>query len=84
MFAIFIVMAEIEETMRDRIMIFDGAMGTMIQQHRFEEEDFRGQEFKDHEKNLKGNNDILVLTKPDVIYQIHKVSGNEMIEEQIC
>lgn len=54
-------------------MIFDGGMGTMIQQHRFEEEDFRGTAFADHPKNLKGNNDLLSLTKPDVIYQIHKV-----------
>lgn len=53
-------------------MIFDGGMGTMIQQQRFEEEDFRGTMFADHPKNLKGNNDLLSLTKPDVIYQIHK------------
>lgn len=55
-------------------MIFDGGMGTMIQQYRFEEEDFRGTEFKDHPKNLKGNNDLLSLTKPDVIFDIHVVS----------
>jgi len=55
-------------------MIFDGGMGTMIQQHRFEEEDFQGTEFKDHPKNLKGNNDLLSLTQPDVIYEIHKVA----------
>ena len=54
-------------------MIFDGGMGTMIQQQRFEEEDFRGTMFADHPKSLKGNNDLLSLTKPDVIYQIHKV-----------
>jgi 5-methyltetrahydrofolate--homocysteine methyltransferase len=54
-------------------MIFDGGMGTMIQQERFEEEDFRGTMFVDHPKNLKGNNDLLSLTKPDVIYRIHKV-----------
>jgi 5-methyltetrahydrofolate--homocysteine methyltransferase len=64
---------EILSTMKERIMIFDGGMGTMIQQHRFEEEDFRGEEFKDHPKSLKGNNDLLSLTKPDVIYEIHKV-----------
>lgn len=60
------------KTLNERIMIFDGGMGTMIQQHRFEEEDFRGAAFADHSKNLKGNNDLLSLTKPDVIYQIHK------------
>ncbi|KAK3092953.1 hypothetical protein FSP39_009305 [Pinctada imbricata] len=65
-------MDQITATLKERIMIFDGAMGTMIQQHRFEEEDFRGQEFMSHTKCLKGNNDILVLTKPEVIYQIHK------------
>ena len=54
-------------------MIFDGGMGTMIQQKRFNEEEFRGDEFKDHPKNLKGNNDLLSLTQPQVIYQIHKV-----------
>ena len=54
-------------------MVLDGAMGTMIQLHRFEEDDFRGEEFKDHPKPLQGNNDILSLTKPNIIYQIHKV-----------
>lgn len=54
-------------------MVLDGGMGTMIQQHRFEEEDFRGQEFKEHALPLKGNNDLLSLTRPDVIYKIHKV-----------
>ncbi|KAL4238834.1 hypothetical protein ACF0H5_003541 [Mactra antiquata] len=63
---------ELCKTMRERIMIFDGGMGTMIQQYRFEEDDFRGVEFKDHPKSLKGNNDLLSLTKPDVIYNIHK------------
>jgi len=54
-------------------MIFDGAMGTMIQKLRLEEEDFRGSMFKDHAKPLKGDNDLLSITQPDVIYQIHKV-----------
>lgn len=54
-------------------MIFDGGMGTMIQQERLEEQDFRGEIFKDHSRNLKGNNDLLSLTKPDVILKIHKV-----------
>ena len=55
-------------------MIFDGAMGTMIQLLRLEEEDFRGTEFVNHSKPLKGNNDLLSLTQPDHIYKIHKVS----------
>ena len=54
-------------------MIFDGAMGTMIQNQKLSDDDFYGEEFKDHEKVLKGNNDILSLTRPDVIYMIHKV-----------
>jgi 5-methyltetrahydrofolate--homocysteine methyltransferase len=59
--------------MAHRIMIIDGAMGTEIQNYKLQEEDYRGQEFKDHPKLLKGNNDLLVLTKPDVIEAIHKV-----------
>ena len=54
-------------------MIFDGGMGTMIQKQKFEEEDFRGNQFQEHPKNLKGNNDLLSLTQPDIIYDIHKV-----------
>jgi 5-methyltetrahydrofolate--homocysteine methyltransferase len=54
-------------------MIIDGAMGTMIQRHRLSEEDYRGIEFKDHPKNLKGDNDLLCITRPDVILDIHKV-----------
>lgn len=62
----------IEETLKQRIMVFDGGMGTMIQLERLEEEDFRGDIFKDHTLPLKGNNDILCLTKPEVVYKIHK------------
>lgn len=64
-------------------MIFDGGMGTMIQEHKLEENDFRGEEFKDHPKNLQGNNDFLSLTQPDIIYQIHKSyleAGADFIE----
>jgi 5-methyltetrahydrofolate--homocysteine methyltransferase len=53
-------------------MILDGAMGTMIQQQRLTEEDFRGVQFRDHPKNLKGDNDLLCITKPDVIAEIHR------------
>jgi len=55
-------------------MIFDGAMGTMIQKLHLEEADFRGEEFKNHPKPLKGNNDLLSLTLPDKIYDIHMVA----------
>ena len=78
---------QIEATLKERIMVFDGGMGTMIQNHKFEEEDFCGEEFKAHPKLLKGNNDLLSLTKPEVIYQIHKVwtsAMNKLTERLIC
>ncbi len=53
--------------------MIDGAMGTMIQRHRLEEDDFCGTEFTGHAKNLKGNNDLLTITQPHIIYDIHKV-----------
>lgn len=62
---------EIEATLKQRIMFFDGAMGTMIQRRKLEAADFHGEEFKEHPKPLQGNNDILVLTRPEVIYDIH-------------
>ncbi|XP_074642023.1 methionine synthase-like isoform X2 [Tubulanus polymorphus] len=64
-------------------MIFDGGMGTMIQRCKLDEAAFRGTEFKDHAKPLKGNNDILSLTQPDIIYKIHKdylLAGADFIE----
>jgi len=65
----------IASTLQERIMIMDGAMGTMIQKLKLEEADFRGEEFKNHPKPLKGNNDLLSLTQPDKIYDIHMVCG---------
>jgi 5-methyltetrahydrofolate--homocysteine methyltransferase len=56
----------------ERILLLDGAMGTMIQAENFDEEDFRGERFADHDDDLKGNNDLLVLTRPEVIQRIHK------------
>jgi len=64
-------------------MIIDGAMGTMIQRYRLEEEDFRGERFKDHSHDLKGNNDLLSITRPDIIQEIHEKyleAGADMIE----
>ena len=61
----------IENIIQQRILILDGAMGTMIQRHRLSENDFRGERFKDHPQPLKGNNDLLVLTQPDIIKAIH-------------
>ena len=58
--------------LRERILILDGAMGTMIQDHNFTEEDYRGARFADWGQDVKGNNDLLSLTKPDVIRQIHE------------
>uniref|UniRef100_A0A8C3UG44 Methionine synthase n=1 Tax=Catharus ustulatus TaxID=91951 RepID=A0A8C3UG44_CATUS len=74
---------EIECILQKRIMVLDGGMGTMIQRHALTEEDFRGQEFKDHSRPLKGNNDLLSITQPDIIYDIHKeylLSGADIIE----
>jgi 5-methyltetrahydrofolate--homocysteine methyltransferase len=61
----------IEDIIQQRILILDGAMGTMIQRHRLSENDFRGERFKEHGQPLKGNNDLLVLTQPDIIKAIH-------------
>jgi len=62
----------VDETMSKRIMIIDGAMGTTIQQYKFTEADFRGDRFKDYHRDIKGNNDMLVLTQPDTIRDIHR------------
>ena len=61
----------LDEALRQRVLILDGAMATMIQRCRLEEADFRGTRFADHSQDLKGDNDLLVLTQPDVIEQIH-------------
>ncbi|MBL8362655.1 MAG: homocysteine S-methyltransferase family protein [Rubrivivax sp.] len=55
-----------------RILVLDGAMGTMLQRHRLSEAAFRGERFRDHPRDLKGNNDLLVLTQPDVVLGIHE------------
>jgi len=62
----------LEDIITRHIIVLDGAMGTMIQKHRLQETDFRGEQFRDHPRPLKGNNDILSLTKPEVILNIHK------------
>ena len=58
--------------LQNRILVLDGAMGTMIQRHNLTEEDFRGERFKNHPVNLKGNNDLLSLTQPEIIKEIHR------------
>ncbi len=62
---------ELNKLLASQILFLDGAMGTMIQKHQLEEEDFRKGHFEDHEKSLKGNNDLLSLTRPEIIKEIH-------------
>ncbi|WP_286923682.1 homocysteine S-methyltransferase family protein [Flavobacterium sp. UBA4197] len=64
-------MSKIKEAIQNRILILDGAMGTMLQRYNFSEEDFRGERFKDFPHPLKGNNDLLSLTQPQAIREIH-------------
>nr|PZN51065.1 MAG: 5-methyltetrahydrofolate--homocysteine methyltransferase [Bacteroidota bacterium] len=71
------------DILRERILVLDGAMGTMIQRYALEEADFRGERFKDHPHALKGNNDLLSITRPDVIATIHREyleAGADIIE----
>jgi|TARA_R110000737_G_scaffold353499_1_gene406227 5-methyltetrahydrofolate--homocysteine methyltransferase len=62
----------IKEILKERILVLDGAMGTMIQRYKLEEEDFRKGWFENHDQSLKGNNDLLSLTRPDIIKAIHR------------
>ena len=74
---------DIRTQLRQRILVIDGAMGTMIQQHKLTEADFRGERFRDHPVDVRGNNDLLCLTQPEVIERIHAhylASGADMIE----
>jgi 5-methyltetrahydrofolate--homocysteine methyltransferase len=66
-------MKAIEQILKERILVLDGAMGTMIQRHKLEEEDFRKGWFENHSQPLKGNNDLLSLTRPDIIEEIHRL-----------
>jgi 5-methyltetrahydrofolate--homocysteine methyltransferase len=69
--------------LEERIVLLDGAMGTMIQQHKLDESNFRGERFRAHGRDLKGNNDILVLTEPEIISGIHRAyleAGADIIE----
>ncbi len=62
---------DIRSILKKRILVLDGAMGTMIQQYKLSEEDYRGERFKDYPHDLKGNNDLLSITQPDIIKEIH-------------
>jgi len=64
---------QLTKILNERIMVLDGAMGTMIQQYKLSENDFKGDKFKNHPVDLKGNNDILVLTQPEIIKEIHRL-----------
>ena len=73
----------IQQIIKERILVLDGAMGTMIQRYNLTEADFRGERFKDWKGQLKGNNDMLCLTRPDVIEDIHRkylTAGADIIE----
>lgn len=63
---------QLTKCLQERILVLDGAMGTMIQRHRLGEADYRGQRFHDWPRDLKGNNDLLSLTQPAIIAGIHK------------
>jgi 5-methyltetrahydrofolate--homocysteine methyltransferase len=74
---------EIKRLLRDRILVLDGAMGTMIQDYNLTENDYRGERFDDYDQDLKGNNDLLSLTQPDIIKKIHAdflEAGADIIE----
>ena len=76
-------MSHIESALASRILIIDGAMGTMIQRYKLEEEDYRGKRFKEWPTDVKGNNDLLSLTRPDIVKEIHKQyleAGADIIE----
>ena len=66
-----IKMKNIKQEIKKRILVLDGAMGTMLQAYKFSEEDFRGERFKDYSTPLKGNNDLLSITQPQAIKEIH-------------
>ena len=76
-------MIKIEEILKNRILVMDGAMGTMIQSYNLEEKDFRGDRFINHSCDLKGNNDILSIVRPDIIREIHTAyleAGADIVE----
>ena len=73
----------IKELFKEKILVLDGAMGTMVQSYNLTEDDFRSDRLKDHRKDLKGNNDLLCLTRPDVVAEIHQAyfdTGADIVE----
>ncbi|AEW85633.1 homocysteine S-methyltransferase family protein [Flavobacterium columnare] len=76
-------MSKIHSEIKNRILVLDGAMGTMLQRYKFEEEDFRGDRFKDFPHPLKGNNDLLSLTQPEAVKEVHRLyfqAGADIVE----
>ena len=73
----------IEALLKERILILDGAMGTVIQQYKLTEADYRGERFKDYHRDVRGNNELLNLTRPDIIKEIHAryfAAGSDIVE----
>ena len=69
--------------LKERILVLDGAMGTMLQRHNFSEEDFRGERFKNFQYPLKGNNDLLSITQPEAVKEVHRqyfAAGADIVE----
>jgi len=76
-------MSQIEEILQERILVLDGAMGTMLQRYKFTEEDFRGERFAAWEHPLQGNNDLLSITQPEAIAEVHRkyfAAGADIVE----
>ncbi|MEO6253797.1 MAG: homocysteine S-methyltransferase family protein [Ferruginibacter sp.] len=76
-------MKTVQDCLKERILIIDGAMGTMIQRYKLEEKDYRGEKFKDWHTDVKGNNDLLSITQPQIVEEIHKQyleAGADIIE----
>ena len=76
-------MSTIKQAIKERILVLDGAMGTMLQRHNFSEEDFRGERFKNFQYPLKGNNDLLSITQPEAVKEVHRqyfAAGADIVE----
>ena len=74
---------KLQSILKERVLVLDGAMGTMIQRHKLQEKDYRGERFKDFHREVKGNNDLLSITQPQIIKDIHKAylkAGSDIIE----
>ena len=80
-------LSSLQAALSERILILDGAMGTMIQAYQLQEQDYRGDLLANHHKDLKGNNDLLTLTRPDVIAAIYQATDQTQlshIAKSIC